>query len=151
LITCQIYPRNPERLPFILTAPFIHGSWQHLINNLPGFAVLSFLCMAKSIRFYLWASLFIILVTGLLLWLFGRPYIHIGASGWIFGLWALCLSQAFFTRSLVNVVIALLVLIFYGGMVFGMFPQGKSISFEGHIFGAVSGFLCAFLFSRKFK
>ena len=31
-----VYPRDLQRLPFILTAPFIHGSWQHLINNLPG-------------------------------------------------------------------------------------------------------------------
>ncbi|MCY4044704.1 MAG: rhomboid family intramembrane serine protease [Cellvibrionales bacterium] len=146
-----IFPRSQERLPFILSAPFIHGNWQHLLNNLPGFAVLSFLCMAKSTRFYLWASAFIIIVSGLLVWCFARQAVHIGASGWIFGLWALCLAQAYFSRSLMNIVIALLVLIFYGGMVFGMFPQGKGVSFEAHIFGAVAGFLCAFLFSKKIR
>ncbi len=45
--------------------------------------------MTHSIRYYVLTSLFIIFTEGILVWLFGRPAIHVGASGWIFGLWGL--------------------------------------------------------------
>ena len=35
---------------------------------------------------------------------------------------------------------------FYGGMVLTIFPRDPSISFESHLFGAMAGALCAWLF-----
>lgn len=143
-----IQPGNLNSLPFILTAPFIHGSWTHLLNNLVGFTIFSFLCMIRGRTFYIMASAFIIVVTGILVWLFGRPASHVGASGWIFGLWSLSIAMAWFERKFINIVIALFVIFFYGGMVFGVLPSNPYISFESHLFGACAGVACAYLFTR---
>ena len=146
-----VYPRSVDRLPFILSAPFIHGSWQHLINNLIGLSIFSSICLLRSTRFYLWSSLFIIVLTGLLVWLFARSSLHIGASGLIFGLWSLCIAMAWFERSFINIIIAIAVIIFYGGMAYGVLPTNPCISFESHFFGAVAGVVCAALASKITK
>jgi membrane associated rhomboid family serine protease len=92
---------------------------------------------------FVYSSVIIITVSGILVWLFGRDANHIGASGWVFGLWSLSISLAWFDRRMMNIVIAILVILFYGGMVFGMLPQDSSVSFESHLFGALAGVLAA--------
>ena len=144
-----IYPRNPASLPFIFTAPWIHGGWFHLISNLPGLAILSALCLVRGVPFYLKSSFLIIVITGLLVWLVARPAYHIGASGWIFGLWSLSLALAYFERSLLNIAIAIFVAIFYGGMIFGVLPSSPHISWEGHAAGAIAGIVTAYIMTRK--
>ena len=144
-----IVPRSLQSLPNILLSVFIHGSWWHLINNMLAFAVFSLLCLTNSIRFYLLGSLFIVLFGGALVWLFGRASVHIGASGWIFGLWSLLIFTAWFERRFTNILIALFVLLVYGGMVFGLLPRHPGVSFESHIFGAMAGVVCAYLLGRS--
>lgn len=144
-----ILPRDGSSLLFIFTAPFIHGGWLHLINNSIGFFIFSALCLVRGKRFYCQASLLIVVVGGLLVWLFGRPAIHIGASGWIFGLWSLSIALAWFERSVVNFLVAVVVVVFYGGMILGVLPSNPNISFEGHAFGALAGVLAAALYGRR--
>ncbi|TQV75989.1 rhomboid family intramembrane serine protease [Exilibacterium tricleocarpae] len=144
-----IRPRDISSLPNILSAPFLHGSVGHLLNNLIGLFVFSSLCFVRSIKSYLGCSLLIIVVGGLLVWLFGRPATHIGASGWVFGLWSLSIALAWFERHLVNIIIAVFVIFFYSGMIFGVLPGAAHVSFESHLFGAVAGVLCATLVAKR--
>jgi len=144
-----IFPGDLNSLPGIFTAPFIHGSWGHLFNNLFGLAVFSSLCLFKGIPFYLRASFIIITVTGLLVWLFGRKAMHIGASGWVFGLWSLSIATAWFDRRFVNIATAVFVVFFYGGMIVGVLPGKQAISYESHLFGVFSGILCAYLTVKR--
>lgn len=144
-----IAPRHTGSWYHVFLAPFIHGSWEHLLNNLVGFVIFSALCLMRPIRYYLTASLFIIAVSGALVWLFGRSAFHIGASGWIFGLWCLCIAAAWFDRSMKNIVIACVVVFFYGGMVFGVLPTQPGVSFEAHLFGALAGALFAAIASKR--
>lgn len=95
LTALGIEPRTVNGLFGIFLAPFIHSSWGHLFSNLPPLLILSVLLMIPSVKHYIKASLFIIIVGGLLVWLFGRTAVHVGASGWIFGLWALLIYQDF--------------------------------------------------------
>lgn len=141
-----ITPRQTDSLPYICFAPFLHGSWQHLVNNIFGFFIFSVLCLTQSVRFYLLSSFCIVVVTGLCVWVFARDAVHIGASGWVYGLWSLSIALAWFKRSFKNLLIALLVIIFYGGMAYGIFPQQSSISFESHLFGALAGILVAYCY-----
>lgn len=143
-----IIPRYSRGLIGIPLSPFLHGDWGHLFSNLPALLVLSALLMAHSIRYYVIASLFIIFVGGTLVWLFGRTAIHIGASGWIFGLWGLLLANAFFLRRVKDFFFAILVFVYYGGIVFGLLPWQEDISTEGHIFGAISGLVFSWLSKR---
>ncbi|MFT7561236.1 MAG: membrane associated rhomboid family serine protease [Flavobacteriales bacterium] len=145
----SLIPHKISTLPYIFTSPFLHGSWEHLLGNLSGFAVLSFLCLFRGRSFYLLSSFFIIFSTGLLVWVFARPSAHIGASGWIFGLWSLSIAMAWFERKPLNILIAIIVLALYGGMFFGVFPGREGISFESHLYGALSGVLCALFLSKR--
>jgi membrane associated rhomboid family serine protease len=146
-----IHPRQVDSLWGVFAAPFLHGSLGHLLNNLIGLVIFSSLLFVHPLRHYLWSSAFIITLTGLLVWCFARTALHIGASGWIFGLWSLCIATAWFDRKFINILIALAVVFLYGGMLFGVLPGDPRVSFESHFFGAVAGVVCAFFRARLFK
>ena len=88
-------------------------------------------------------SLFVVVLGGLLAWFVGRPAVHIGASGLVFGYFGYLLAQGWYERSFVSIVVAVAVLLLYGGMIFGVLPQGGFISWEGHLFGLIAGVLAA--------
>ena len=142
-------PRTTDKWHHILLAPFIHGSYPHLLNNLVGLSIFSALCLLRSVKFFVWSSIFIIVMSGSLVWLFGRSASHIGASGWIFGLWSLSISIALFDRSFFNFMLAVLVVFLYGGMIVGVLPTDPRISFEMHLSGAIAGVACAFSYALK--
>ena len=144
-----IEPREIGGAYTIVTAPFIHSDIAHLGSNLAAFVVLGSLVLLQGLRYFVKASAVIIGVGGALVWLFARTGDHIGASGWIFGLWSLVIALAWFDRSPRNIAIALAVVFFYGGMVFGVLPTEGYISFESHLFGAIAGVFAAFTLSKK--
>jgi membrane associated rhomboid family serine protease len=135
-----IHPREIGSAYTIVTAPWLHSSFVHLGSNLAAFVVLGYFVKASAL---------IISLGGALVWLFGRDSTHIGASGWIFGLWSLVIALAWFDRSPRNIAIALAVVFFYGGMVFGVLPTQGYISFESHLFGAIAGVFAAFTLSKN--
>ena len=144
-----IAPRELGSAYTIATAPWLHADFGHLGSNLAAVVVLGSLVLLQGLRYFVKASALIILLGGALVWLFGRDSTHIGASGWIFGLWSLVIALAWFDRSPRNIAIALGVVFFYGGMVFGVLPTASYISFESHLFGAVAGIFAAFTLSKK--
>lgn len=144
-----ILPRYLPSLPYIFTAPFIHGSNYHLINNLVGLLIFGSLCLIRSKRYFIRSSIFIVTVGGALVWLFGRQAVHIGASGWIFGLWSLCIAIAWVDRRISNIVIAVAVILLYGGMIYGVLPGDPHVSFESHLFGALAGVFCALFLHKR--
>lgn len=146
-----IYPRHMDSLWGIFIAPFLHGNTAHLLNNLVGLIIFSSLLFVHSLKRYLLSSAFIISLTGLLVWLFARSALHIGASGWIFGLWSLSIATAWYDRKFINILIALVVVFLYGGMLFGVLPGDPRVSFESHFFGALAGVVCAFTQARFYK
>jgi len=133
-----LLPRHLGGLPGVLLAPWLHGGWAHLASNLPGLLVLGWLAMLGGIRSFLAASAFIIVGSGLLVWLFGRPTLHVGASGWLFGLWAMLIMQGWYLRSGLNLLVAALVLFYYGGWIIGLLPR-SGVSFEYHLAGMLCG------------
>jgi membrane associated rhomboid family serine protease len=144
-----IQPREIGSVYTIATAPWLHANFMHLGSNLAAFVVLGSLVLLQGLRYFVKASALIIILGGALVWLFGRDSTHIGASGWIFGLWSLVIALAWFDRSPRNIAIALAVVFFYGGMVFGLLPTQGYISFESHLFGAIAGVVAAFTLSKK--
>ena len=151
LYSYGIHPRQLDAWWGIFAAPFLHGNIGHLLNNLVGLIIFSSLLFVHSLKRYLWSSIFIIVVTGVLVWLFARSALHIGASGWVFGLWSLCIATAWYDRKFINILIAFLVVFLYGGMLFGVLPSDPRISFESHFFGALAGVLCAFFQAKLFN
>ncbi len=142
LLSFGLVPRTLFGLPGILTSPFLHASFAHLSANLIPFLILGTLVIIEGFNRFLAVSAIIIVLGGSLVWLFGFKGVHIGASGWVFGLWAYILARAWFQRSWGNLVTASVVALLYGGLIFSFLPR-QGVSFEGHLFGAFAGFIAA--------
>lgn len=127
----------------VLLSPMLHGSFSHLLSNTLPLLVLGSFVALRGTKTLIGVSLFVVVLGGLLVWLVGRPAVHIGASGLVFGYFGYLLAQGWYERSFVSIVVAVAVLLLYGGMIFGALPQGGFISWEGHLFGMIAGILAA--------
>jgi membrane associated rhomboid family serine protease len=143
-----IQPLKLSGLLGIVMSPFGHGSIGHIISNSTSFLVLSvflfyfYRLVAYRVFFLNW------LISGVLLWLGGRGSIHIGASGLVYGLAFFLAFSGFFRKDRALGVISLIVVFLYGSMIWGMIPQGGNISWEGHVFGAISGISLAWSYRK---
>jgi membrane associated rhomboid family serine protease len=141
-----ILPRSVDSLYGIITAPFIHSGYIHLFNN----SVPLFIAILGIFYFYPRAAarvlIFIYLVTNLLVWFFGRPSYHIGASGLVYGYIAFLFFGSAFSRNKNMLVVSLIIMFIYGAMFWGIFPQQGNMSWESHLFGSCAGLVFAFVF-----
>lgn len=144
-----IYPRQLYSLPALFTAPFIHASVVHLLSNAIPLAIFSFLLLIHGTKRFVLVSMWIMIVGGGLVWMFGRNAMHIGASGVLYGYFGYLLVAGFLSHQFKLLLISLFVMLGYGGMIWGVLPSRPYISWESHLFGALAGILCAYYFSRK--
>ncbi len=144
-----ILPGTITGLYGIFLSPFLHGSIQHALMNSIPLVVLGWLSLTKGLSKYIFLTLFIIVVGGGGVWLFGRQAYHVGASGLIFGYFGYLVSRGFFEKTLGSVLISVVTIMLYGGLIFGVFPNKTGISWEGHLFGFLAGILAAWLFKGK--
>jgi membrane associated rhomboid family serine protease len=151
-----IRPLETDGLWGILFAPLLHAGWPHLFANTVPALVLGFLVTLAGLSRFLWATAIVWIVGGLGTWLIGNlgspcgETDHIGASGLIFGWLTFLLVFGFFTRSGWQIVIGLIVLVGYGGVLWGAVPVLNvcgGVSWQGHLCGGLAGVLAAYLLS----
>lgn len=134
---------EPRRIVGLIGIPFmpvLHGGIEHAAANTLPMAVLGVIGMLVAPRRFWKATVLIVLVNGLAVWLLARPGIVVGASGLIFGWFGFLLTLGAIERSARALIGAILVFVIYGGMVWGVLPQsGVRISWEAHLFGAIAG------------
>ena len=134
-----IHPRQPIGIPGIVASPWLHGDFSHLFYNLvPLFFLVSFMLLYGKSNFYT-LSIYIILISGSLTWLFGRRAIHVGASSVIMGYFGCLLARAYQHPSMLTILIAVLMLFYLGGLFASLLPGEKGVSWEGHLFGFAAG------------
>ena len=75
--------------------------------------------------------------------------VHVGASGLIFGYLGFLILRGYFDRGLVSMAISLFVGLCYGGLIWGILPTNPDESWEGHLFGFLTGAICARLLARR--
>jgi membrane associated rhomboid family serine protease len=144
-----IVPRTVGGLEGILWAPLLHAGWPHLLANTVPFLVFGFLAMAGGIRKFVIVTATIWLLGGLGVWLIGPEGTStIGASGLIFGWLVFLLARGFFARSGRQIVIAVVLFLIWGGILFGILPGQPGISWQAHLFGALAGLLAARLVAQ---
>jgi membrane associated rhomboid family serine protease len=138
-----VYPRTLKGLPGILLTPFIHSDFKHLFSNSVPLLVLGagIIYFYRSISYKVFVIIWI--ATGICLWVGGRPSFHIGASGVVYGLASFLFFSGAIRRDSRLAAISLIVVFLYGGMIWGVLPIWQNISWEGHLFGGISGFACA--------
>jgi len=143
-----IIPRELDGLDGVLWAPLLHAGWGHLLANTVPFIVLGFLAMAGGIGQFIGVTAVIWLIGGLGVWLTGVPGVHLGASLLIFGWLVFLLARGFFARSARQIALAVVLFLFWGGMLLGVLPGQPGISWQAHLFGALGGLLAAWLVAR---
>lgn len=151
-ISFVIYGVNPgsiSGLIGVLAFPLIHGSWEHLFSN-----TLPVLLLSMGVLYFYKSSgikvlLMAYFIPGICIWLFGRESYHVGASAVIYSLAAYLFFSGIIKRDKRAITLALIVTFFYGGLVWGVLPLKKGISWEGHLFGALTGIAAAIIFKKK--
>ncbi len=143
-----IRPRDPHSLIGIFTAPFVHASFEHLMSNTLPLGLLSAFTLYAYPRAARYALPLIWIVSGLGVWLWARPSLHVGISGITHGLMFFLFLIGLFRRDRLGVSIALAVFFLYGGMTMTVLPREEGVSFEYHLAGAVAGVIAAIAFYR---
>jgi membrane associated rhomboid family serine protease len=144
-----IYPWRIDGLAGIILSPLLHANFSHLINNSAPLVILT----TSTIYFYrsiaLRVLIFIWLITGLFVWVGGRPAYHIGASSVIYGEAAFLFFSGVIRKNITLLAISLLTVFLYGSMIWGIFPIDMRISWESHLFGGLTGMALAFIYAEK--
>jgi membrane associated rhomboid family serine protease len=145
-----IHARELDGLPEIFTAPFLHAGWDHLVSNSVPFVVLGFLVLLGGLARWLVSSLITIVSSGLAAWLLTpADTIVLGASGLIFGWLTYLLARGLYSRRAGQVLVSLLVLLFYGSLIWGVLPGSAGVSWQAHLGGAVGGLVAARVLHRR--
>lgn len=144
-----VFPRRLSGLVGIIVAPLIHSDFNHLISNSTALIVLmtGILYFYKDLGYR--TILYIWIISGIAVWIGARQSYHIGASGLIYGIASFMFFSGIIRKNTSLMAVSLLVVFLYGSMVWGIFPIYPKISWEYHLYGAFTGYLCAVEFKNK--
>ena len=143
-----ILPRTTAGLIGIPLAPFLHAGLGHILGNTISLLALGSLTVLQVRNAFGVTTLFIVCVGGAGVWLVGRPDYHVGASGLVFGYFGFLVARGWYDRRFFPILMAVAVLVLYGGLLFGVLPTRGFVSWEGHLCGLVAGVLAARFIGR---
>ena len=144
-----LIPRDFIGLRGIFTMHFLHGGLNHIWHNTLAFIVLN------TFLFYFYRSISIktfftiFFFSGIMLWLIGRPTVHIGASMIIYGEFAFLFLSGIIRKNPILARVTLIVGLYYGSLVWYLFPVDAKISWDGHLSGFVIGLIAAIIFRKQ--
>ena len=144
-----VSPLSFSGLKGILLSPLIHKDFTHLLNNsypnliLGGMLFSFYRKIATSI--FLW----LFFISGLWLWIIGRPSFHIGASGIIYSLASFIIVSGIIRKNPRLSAVSLVIIFLYGSMIWGILPTNEAVSWEGHLAGFTAGVLVAIFYKNE--
>lgn len=142
-------PRNLQGIVGIFTSPFIHNpdDLNHIWSNtiplfvLSGLVYYYFNKIAHKIMIGVW------IITGIWVWVIAQTgSYHIGASGVIYGLLSFLLLSGILRKNKAGIALALLLIVSYGTMFWGLFPIKEGVSWESHSMGFIAGIILAYYY-----
>ena len=145
-----IHAWQVSSLPAVFIAPWLHVDWAHLGANTLPFAVLGFLVMIGGALRAALSTLWSVVTSGLFAWLLSPPNtVTIGASGLIFGWLTYLLTRGLFARDGKQILLAVVIFLVYGGILWGVFPTQVGVSWQAHLGGVLGGALAAWWLHRR--
>lgn len=144
-----VAPRDPKGLLGLLGMPLVHGDWKHLINNSFPLLILGagiyYFYKKVFFRVLFWSWVF----PGLAVWLIGQPgSVHIGASGIVYAFASFIFFSGIFRNHLKLIALSMVIVFFYGSMIWGIFPIVPTMSWEGHLGGGLIGLFLAWHYRK---
>jgi len=159
LDTDGLHARDLGRSWGILTAPFIHASFQHLLANSVPLLFMGSIIAVRGAGLLARVTLFVIVVGGIGTWLISPgsvtiaghsvPVFTIGASGVVFGYAGYLLARGLFERSALDLFVGLVVGVVWGSALASSLVPHYGISWQAHACGAIAGLLAAYAFSDR--
>lgn len=141
-----IYPRSLDHVWSIFTAPFLHVSFAHLIDNTIPFVFMGVIIALRGAAKLALVTAIVIVVGGLGTWLIGPSHsVTVGASGVVFGYAAYLLTRGLFDRSWIELLTGLVVAVIWGGALLSSLVPHYGVSWQGHLSGAIGGVVAAWL------
>lgn len=148
-----IKPGDVSGLKGIIFSPFLHTSFSHLWSNTLSLLILLWLLFYFYSRIAFSTLLYLWVLSGAVTWVIGRDSYHVGASGLVFAILFFLFFSGLFRKYIPLVAVSMIVAFIYGGTVWSIFPITEmvdaSISWEGHLSGAISGLLLAVIFRKQ--
>lgn len=148
LLHLGIMPRTLQGTIGILTSPFIHLTYYHIISNTLPLLVLGsmlFFFYPQISKQVFWRCF---IFTNILVWIFGRPAYHIGASGLIYAMAGFLILSGFFRKDFRSLLIAVIVVLTYGSIFMNLISDSPTVSWEAHILGVITGGVTAFQYRK---
>lgn len=97
--------------------------------------------MSLGLAQFFLATVIIIIVSGIGVWIFGRRGNHIGASAVIAGYFGFILANAYQQPTFTALFCAAVAFYYFGGILLSLFPGRVEMSWEGHLSGFVGGII----------
>lgn len=139
-------PRRVEGLVGIFSMHFLHGGLDHIASNSLSFALLNTIMFFFYRQIAFKVFVFVALLGGVMLWFWGGDGNHIGASLIIYGISSFLFFSGLFRSDERMLRVALFVAFYYGGIVWALLPIDPTVSWEGHLSGAVVGIVMAWIY-----
>lgn len=136
-------PRMPSGLEGIATMPFLHANAGHLAANMFPFLIVGWVVLVGGTREFLLSTVVIMALGGALTWVVGPSATIVGASALVFGWLGYLIGRAIFTRRIVWIVVAVGMLLFFGGLFTGLLPTSSHnyVAWQAHVCGFAAGVL----------
>jgi membrane associated rhomboid family serine protease len=148
-----IKPGELSGLKGIIFSPFLHSSFSHLWSNTLSLLILAWFLFYFYSKIAFRTLLYLWILSGFVTWIIGRDSYHVGASGVVFAILFFLFFSGLFRKYITLVAVSMIVAFIYGGTLWSIFPIAEmvdaSISWEGHLSGAVSGLLLAVIFRKQ--
>jgi membrane associated rhomboid family serine protease len=133
-------PRQADGLWGILTQPFLHANASHLLSNTVPVVLIGWVLMLSGVRTWLTVTAIVVVLGDALTWLVAPAGLVVGASAMVFGWLGYLIARAYFSRKLRWIIVAVLVLFFFGTLLGNLLPTFHSnVSWQSHVCGFVAG------------
>lgn len=145
-----IVARSTSHLWGIVTAPFLHASFPHLISNTIPFVFMGLIIALAGAARLAAVTAIVIVIGGLGTWLIAPDHsVTVGASGVVFGYATYLLTRGIFDRSPLELFVGAIVGIVWGGALLSSLVPHYGVSWQGHVCGAVGGVIAAWILKSR--
>jgi membrane associated rhomboid family serine protease len=133
-----LQPREIRGLWGVLTAPFLHESYGHMVSDTAPLIAIGWLLLLSGVRTWFTVTVIVAVVGGFATWVVAPHGLLVGSGGVVFGWLGYLIARAIFSRKLRWIAAAAVVLFFFGTLLSNLLPS-EHVSWQSHLCGFAAG------------